>query len=261
MYYYHAFCEMERFSDEEFSIHWWANYSREEVVSAIVVPFLGKQVVKCTMDDHVALLNLGQAKYLRVYRTRKPLTEQQMEDASNYKTVGADCTQRLLDEIGLRDNVLHPPLVISSSLMKRTEKRQLFVIMKFGDPDLDSAYRGVIYPVAKEFGYRAIRIDDIEDSGKITDEILSCIAESKVILADLTAERPNCYYEVGVSHTLGKELILTVKKGEPVHFDLAGYRFIQWATEQELRLKLSKRLESIALRSSGGRTLIGSKSH
>ena len=36
-----------------------------------------------------------------------------------------------------------------------------------------------------------------------------------VVLADLTGERPNCYFEAGYAHALGKQLILTIRKGEP----------------------------------------------
>ena len=88
-----------------------------------------------------------------------------------------------------------------------------------------------------------LRIDEIQDSGSITDQVLQAIASSKYILADLTGGRPNCYYETGFAHALGKEMILTIKKGDNIHFDLAGYRFMQWETEAELRRLLRERLK------------------
>lgn len=127
-------------------------------------------------------------------------------------------------------------------------KRQVFVIMKLGDEYLDSAYKGVIRPLGEEFGYRVIRVDDIEDSGLITDQILENIVESELVLADLTGARPNCYYETGIAHSTGRELILTIKYDEEPHFDLYTHRFILWKTENDLRVKLRKRLESIKRR-------------
>lgn len=123
----------------------------------------------------------------------------------------------------------------------------VFVIMKFGDNQLNSAYEGVIKPLIQEAGLEPLRIDEVQDAGKITDQVLEGIATSRLVLADLSGERPNCYYEAGYAHSIGKELILTIRKGEKIHFDLAGHRFIQWETEAELRRGLSARLESMGL--------------
>jgi nucleoside 2-deoxyribosyltransferase len=103
----------------------------------------------------------------------------------------------------------------------------------------------------RRHGYQCIRIDDIQDSGNITDQVLQEIAKSKFVLADLTGERPNTYYEAGFAHALGKRLILTIRKTARIHFDLAGYRFILWETEQDLRQQLAKRLKAYKLQTKG----------
>ena len=103
----------------------------------------------------------------------------------------------------------------------------------------------MIKPVIEEYGLRALRVDEIQDSGRITDQILENIATSKYVFAELTGERPNCYYECGFAHALGKELILAIKTLNQVHFDLAGYRFIQWETELDLRRKLRVRFSGM----------------
>lgn len=117
--------------------------------------------------------------------------------------------------------------------------------MKFGDDVLDSAFEGCYKQVAKEFELKCVRIDEIQDSGNISDQILNQIAESKYIVADLSGSRPNCYYECGFAHALGKDLILTAHIDEDIHFDLSGYRFIRWKTETDLREKLRQRLKAL----------------
>ena len=129
-----------------------------------------------------------------------------------------------------------------------SKTRQVFVVMKFGDKTLDSAYRGAIKPVIEEFKYSPLRIDEIEDAGSITDQILDQLARSEIVLADLTGERPNCYYEAGFAHALEKEMIFTILKSSRPHFDLAAYRFIQWETEDELRTQLRQRFAAIQKR-------------
>lgn len=126
--------------------------------------------------------------------------------------------------------------------------KHMFVVMKFGDDELDSAYEGVIEPIGHDYGFHVRRIDEVQDSGNITHQILESISSSSVVLADLTGERPNCYYEAGYAHARGKEMILAIKHGSSVHFDLAAHRFITWKTEAEYRRKLRERLESMGIR-------------
>jgi transcriptional regulator with XRE-family HTH domain len=120
-----------------------------------------------------------------------------------------------------------------------------FIIMKFGDDVLDSAYDGVIRPLLIKYGYNPIRIDEVQDSGKITDQIIEYISNAKLVIADLSGERPNCYYESGFAHALGKNIIFSIMEKDAIHFDLAGHRFITWKTEKEFRKKLNTRLQSI----------------
>lgn len=42
-----------------------------------------------------------------------------------------------------------------------------FVIMRFGDEQLDSTYHLVIRQVLLDFGYSPLRIDEVQDSGRI----------------------------------------------------------------------------------------------
>jgi hypothetical protein len=123
--------------------------------------------------------------------------------------------------------------------------RQVFVVMKFGDPRLDSTYSIAIRPAVEKSGFTPLRIDEVENAGSITEQTLQQIERSAVVLADLTGERPNRYFEAGYAHALGKQLILSIREGETKHFNLADRRFIEWETEKELFDLLTRRLESI----------------
>jgi len=129
------------------------------------------------------------------------------------------------------------------SITKVRPTKIAFVIMKFGDKILDSAYEGVYESLLSEFGYSAIRVDHVQNSGPIPEQIYENIRTADLVLADLSGERPNCYYETGYAHALEKEMILTIKEEDRIHFDLSHYRFIVWDTESNLRRKLRKRLE------------------
>jgi hypothetical protein len=225
------------------------NLTREEV-AATVSRIVNQQI---DVHDYVpggvpggqVITNLSAMQHILIVRTGdKKEGEEIIRLARDGEFLrDGNCTEEIIKDIQLSRAGYRVKSLLQQSLAEAED--QIFCVMKLDDALLDSAYEGVIKQVGAEFGYRVIRVDEVQDSGRITDQVLDLIAASKIVLADLSCQRPNCYYEAGFAHALGREIIFTIRKAEEIHFNLKDYRFIEWSTEHELREKLRKRLEAI----------------
>ncbi len=105
-----------------------------------------------------------------------------------------------------------------------TIKRKAFVVMQFTD-EFNSLYKEVIKPTCEKFDLDVIRGDDLFTNGLIIEDINRLLRESAVIIADITPNNPNVFYEVGFSHALGKPtILLSDKKRDKLPFDVSGFR-------------------------------------
>jgi type VI protein secretion system component Hcp len=125
----------------------------------------------------------------------------------------------------------------------RVVPRSAFIIMWMapGRPDLDEVHRTIV-DVCTGAGITAVRADDIQHSEQVTEVVLERIRTSEVVIADLTGERPNVYYEVGHAHAVGKRPVLVRRRGSLVHFDLVNHNVREYETIDDLRAILTQRL-------------------
>ena len=116
--------------------------------------------------------------------------------------------------------------------------------MNSEDPLLPDVHE-TIKTVCKKNKLRGYRVDDVGDTDKITDKIMESIRSSLFVVADLTHERPNVYYEVGFTHGIKKRVIFTAKKGTALHFDIKDFDVVFYSNMQELKTKLDKKMKAV----------------
>jgi hypothetical protein len=131
---------------------------------------------------------------------------------------------------------------------KAALSRDVFLIMSFEEADDLEDYQAAVIEVCKKAGFQAVRTDSrpADSSHQIIDAIHDHIQTCGFVIADLTRERPNIYYEIGYAKALEKKLVLTSKKGTSVHFDLQGYNRVEWTGSENLKKQLTPIVEELA---------------
>jgi hypothetical protein len=78
---------------------------------------------------------------------------------------------------------------------------------------------------------------------------VSLIDRSRVVICDCRNRNPNVFYEIGIAHTVGREIILITQNANDIPFDLRHLRYVQHLNNAEGRQALSevlqRRLEAI----------------
>jgi len=96
-----------------------------------------------------------------------------------------------------------------------------FVVMGFGKKtdfesgrtlDLDKSYHNVIKPAVKAAGLDCVRADEIVHAGVIDLPMYEQLLRADVVVADLSTNNKNAFYELGVRHALRPNTTLVISE-------------------------------------------------
>jgi hypothetical protein len=106
-----------------------------------------------------------------------------------------------------------------------TRKLFAFVLMPF-DKRFDDLYRLGIKDVAGTLNVRAERVDEQKFTEPMLDRIYQQIDAADIVIAEMTGQNPNVFYEVGYAHAKEKLCILSTTDAGDIPFDLKHRRHI-----------------------------------
>jgi len=116
------------------------------------------------------------------------------------------------------------------------QRNELFVCMPFDD-SFDGKFNDTMNTAAQKAGFeKAVRVKEEWDANVITDKIFNCIANSKMLLFDLSDDpkspckhskqvNSNVLYELGVSNAMREPQDIVLIREEPssrLPFDISG---------------------------------------
>jgi hypothetical protein len=118
-----------------------------------------------------------------------------------------------------------------------------FSLLPFKEP-YTTVYEDHVKPIlGKHFLIQ--KADEIFSPGPIMEQIQKEIRSADLIIADVTEQNPNVYYEIGYAQALGKPIIFITQDISKVPFDIQHQRCIKYSYEP----RAVRRLEAALLKS------------
>ena len=130
------------------------------------------------------------------------------------------------------------------------QANKVFMAMPFGNDKYDNVYNNHIKVELENSGLEVIRVDEKHYAGDVMEIVWKEINEASFIVADVSNSNPNVLYEVGIAHTLGKEVVILTDKSTEVPFDIRKNRYIEYCIhnitgEKQLQKDLNKTIYEI----------------
>lgn len=132
------------------------------------------------------------------------------------------------------------PKVFSIAKNEAIERKLVSVMMPY-DTKFSPVYEAM-QGAATEVDMVCRRADEIWEKPAIIQDIVNLIDKSFVVVCDCTGRNPNVFYEIGIAHTLGREVVLITQIEADIPFDLRHLRYIKYLDNDEGRLALTRSL-------------------
>ena len=132
------------------------------------------------------------------------------------------------------------PAVFQISEHEKIEPTLVSAMMPF-DAAFSEVYESIRF-AAESAGLRCRRADDIWEHAAIIQDVVSLIDHSRIVICDCSSRNPNVFYEAGIAHTLGREVILITQSEHDIPFDLRHLRYIKYLHNAEGRTALTNSL-------------------
>jgi hypothetical protein len=137
-------------------------------------------------------------------------------------------------------DVIPSPRVFRLPIGSAREDDLVAVMMPFAR-EFDPVY-AALTSAAASVGMRCQRADDIWENDAIMDDVVSLIWRSRIVIADFSRRNSNVFYETGIAHTLGRDVVQISQQVSDVPFDLQGLRALTYLPNGEGFVELEKKI-------------------
>ena len=103
-----------------------------------------------------------------------------------------------------------------------------FVIMPFQEPWSEEVYNKMIKTAISNAGLICVRGDTVLRVGDLTTNIWREILKAGLIIADISTPNINVFYELGLTHAIGKDTIIFKQKDTALPADFGGTHYQEY---------------------------------
>lgn len=174
----------------------------------------------------------GEEIYEKELKRLREAAPAQAEDYEALNSLSDDMSGYATEVVRLVERMLTP--------------RNVFAVMSF-----KTKYRSVFMSckmICREFQFEIERTDESTSLERIIPRIENGIRRSAFIIADISEPSPNVFYELGFAKGLGKDVIVTVREGAEVPFDVGDVPTIRWKRQQDLQEGLRKYISDLVMK-------------
>jgi hypothetical protein len=127
---------------------------------------------------------------------------------------------------------------------------EVFVVMPFREVWSNSVFDNMIRPAVEGVKvdgvkFRCVKGDTPPRVGDLTQTIWSALMRAGLVVADVSVANPNVFYEIGLTHALGKDCFILKQRNVGVPADFGGSHYYEYdladleAGKQNLRQEIA----------------------
>ena len=152
--------------------------------------------------------------------------QQEAEDAVEETKKMTDKIQKIIDAAGEEKKKLRPEV-----------HPHAFVVMPFGKKkggdgslyDFNVIYQTLIKPALELAGFESFRADEATASGDILTDMFQELLLADLVIADLSIDNANAFYELGIRHAFRKRGVVHIQAGRAyMPFDIFNVRTLPY---------------------------------
>lgn len=116
-----------------------------------------------------------------------------------------------------------------------------FVVMPFGRKqgpdgrwiDFNAIYQDLIKPALEDAGFESFRADEESSSGDIISDMFQELLLADLVVADLSIDNANVFYELGIRHALRRRGVVHIQAGRAyMPFDIFNVRTLPYKCDE-----------------------------
>jgi len=85
----------------------------------------------------------------------------------------------------------------------------------------------IVEPALEQFGLTVVRADAIDKPGTITRQIIEYLLKSRLVIADLSFQNPNVFYELAIRHAARLPVVQLIRACDRIPFDVNQVRTVR----------------------------------